>query len=149
MALKSMAQIAVRPRRAWLIATLAPALLATAGCSHHRRDSLRPVYGMPATAAPCTNCGSAAGSSTIVTEPPAGATPRALSSEPAIDVPPATSESTVPSLGSPAGSTRSSQRSALPERAPKAVIGNEPDLDMIPSQSIRPRAHKSRQLLYL
>ena len=77
MALKSMAQIAVRPRRAWLIATLAPALLATAGCSHHRRDSLRPVYGMPATAAPCTNCGSAAGSSTIVTEPPAGATPRA------------------------------------------------------------------------
>lgn len=140
MALKSMARIALRPP--WLIAIVALALLATAGCAGHRRASLRPVYSMPAAAsAPCTNCGS--GSSAIVTEPAAGAgsgaAPRPLSSEPAIDEPASSTESTVPSLGSPAGSARSSQRNVLPERAPKAVIGDEPDIDMIPSQSTRPR----------
>ena len=74
--------------------------------------------------------------------PPAGtgASSRSLSSEPAIDEPAGASESTVPSLGSPAGSTRSSQRNALPEPAPKASIGGEPDLDMIPSQSVKPRS---------
>lgn len=142
MALKLMARIAPRPRRPWLIAIVAQALLATAGCSHHR-DSLRPVYSMPAAAAaPCTNCGSGSGSSAIVTEPAAGvgtgAAPRALSSEPANEEPAGSTESTVPSLGSPAGSARSSQRNVLPERAPKAVIGDEPDIDMIPSQSTRP-----------
>ncbi|MGA7500247.1 MAG: hypothetical protein WBX00_26240, partial [Isosphaeraceae bacterium] len=131
MALKSMARIALRPRRTWLIAIVAQALLTTAGCSHHR-DSLRPVYSMPAAAsAPCTNCGSGSGSSAIVTEPAAGAgtgaAPRALSSEPAIEEPSGSTDSTVPSLGSPAGSARSSQRNVLPERAPKAVIGDEPD----------------------
>ena len=66
------------------------------------------------------------------------AAPGALSSEPAIDEPAGSTESTVPSLGSPAGSARSSQRNVLPEQAPKAVIGDEPDIDMIPSQSTRP-----------
>lgn len=144
MALKSMARIALRPRRAWLIAIVAPALLGVAGCSSHRRDSLRPVYSMPAATAPCTNCGSSAGSSAIVTEPAAGAAtgaaPRALSSEPAIDEPSAATESTVPPLGSPAGSGRSAQRNVLPEQAPKAVIGDEPELNMNPSQSTRPRS---------
>jgi N-acetylmuramoyl-L-alanine amidase len=144
MALKYNARIALRPRRAWLIAIVALALLAAAGCGYHRRDSLRPVYSMPAAAsAPCTNCGPGSGSSAVVTEPAAGAgpgaAPRALSSEPAIDEPAAATESTVPSLSSPAGSARSSQRNVLPERAPKAVIGDEPDIDMIPSQSTRPR----------
>ncbi|MGO8900837.1 MAG: peptidoglycan recognition family protein [Isosphaeraceae bacterium] len=143
MALKSMARIALRPRRTWLIAIVAQALLATAGCSH-RRDSLRPVYSMPAAAAaPCTNCGSGSGSGAIVTEPAAGAgtgaAPRALSSEPAINEPAGSTDSTVPSLGSPAGSARSSQRNALPERAPTAGIGDAPDIDMIPSQSSRAR----------
>ena len=143
MALKFMARIALRPRRPWLIAIVAQALLATAGCSHHR-ESLRPVYSVPAAAAaPCTNCGPGAGSSAIVTEPAAGAStgaaPRVLPSEPATGEPAGSTESTVPSLGSPAGSARSSQRNVLPERAPKAVIGDEPDTDMIPSQSTRPR----------
>ncbi len=145
MALEYMARIALRPRRAWLIAIVALALLAAAGCGYHRRDSLRPVYSMPAAAsAPCTNCGSGSGSSAVVTEPAAGAgpatAPRALPSEPAIDEPAAATESTVPSLGSPAGSARSSQRNVLPERAPKAVPGDEPAIDMIPSQSTRPRS---------
>ncbi len=131
------------PRPACLVATLALALLAIAGCSHHRRESLRPVYTMPqATAAPCTNCGSGAG--TVITQPAAGAgvgtSTRSLSSEPTIDEPAASTESTVPSLGSPTGSTRSSQRNALPERAPKAVIGDDPDADLLPSQSVRPRS---------
>jgi len=144
MPLKNVARIALRPRRAWLIAIVALALLAAAGCNGHRRDSLRPVYSMPAAAsAPCTNCGSGSGASAIVTEPAAGAgpatAPRALSSEPPIDEPAAATESTVPPLGAPAGSARSSQRNVLPERAPKAVIGDEPDIDMIPSQSTRPR----------
>ena len=144
MALKFIARIALRPRRAWLIASVALALLATAGCGSHR-DSLRPVYSMPAAAsAPCTNCGSGAGSSAIVTEPAAGAgtgaAPRALSSEPAIEEQAGSTDSTVPSPGSPAGSARSSQRNVLPERAPNAVIGDEPDIDMIPSQSTRPRS---------
>ncbi len=141
MALKVMARIALRPRRAWLIAIVALALLAAAGCNGHRRDSLRPVYSMPAAAAPCTNCGS--GSSAVVTEPAGGAgpatAPRALSSEPAIDEPAGSTESTVPSLGSPAGSARSSQRNVLPERAPQAMPGDQPDINMIPSQSTRPR----------
>jgi N-acetylmuramoyl-L-alanine amidase len=145
MALKSMALIALRPRRAWLIALAALALLATAGCGGHRRDSLRPVYSMPrAASAPCANCGSGSGSSAIVTEPGSSAgtvaAPRALSSEPAIDEPAGSTESTVPSLGSPAGSSRSSQRSVLPERAPKAMIGDEPDMDVVPSQSTRSRS---------
>ena len=144
MAPKFMARIALRPRRPWLMAIVALALLATAGCAGHRRDSLRPVYSMPAAAAaPCTNCGSGSGSSAIVTEPAAGtgtgAAPRPLSSEPAIDEPAGSTDSTVPSLGPPAGSARSSQRNVLPERAPKAVIGDEPDIDMIPPQSTRPR----------
>ncbi len=143
MALKNMARIALRPRRAWLFAIVALALLAGAGCGYHRRESLRPVYSMPAAApAPCTNCGSGSGSSAVITEPGGGAAaaPRALSSEPALDQPAAATESTVPSLGSPAGSSGSSQRNALPERAPKAVIGDEPDIDMVPSQSSRPRS---------
>ncbi len=145
MALKSMARIALRPRRAWLIAIVALALLGAAGCGGYHRDSLRPVYSMPAAAsAPCTNCGSGCGSSAVVTEPAAGAgpaaAPRALSSEPPIDEPAASTGSTVPSLGSPAGSDRSSQRNVLPERAPKAGIGDEPDIDMIPPQSTRPRS---------
>ena len=143
MALKYMARMELRPRRAWLIAIGAVAPLATAGCGNHR-DSLRPVYSMPAAAsAPCTNCGSGSGSGAIVTEPAAGAgpaaAPRALSSEPAIDEPAGATESTVPSLGSPAGSAPSSQHNVLPERAPKAVIGDEPDSDMIPSPSTRSR----------
>ena len=142
MALKSLARIALRPRRAWPVSAFLLALLATAGCSHHRRETLRPVYTMPqATAAPCTNCGS--GSGTIVTEPAAGAAgtaPRVLSSEPPINGPVNGTESSVPSLGSPtSGSSRSSQRSALPEQAPKATIGDDPDLGLIPSQSTRSR----------
>ena len=130
------------PRRERQIAIVALAMLAAAGCGSHRRDSLRPVYSMPpAASAPCTNCGSGSSSSPIVAEPAAGASaPRALSSEPTTDEPAGSTESTVPSLGAPAGSARSSQRNVLPERAPKAVIGDEPDLNMTPSQSTRPRS---------
>ena len=38
MALKEMAPIALRPRRAWLVAIVALTLLAAAGCGGHRRD---------------------------------------------------------------------------------------------------------------
>jgi hypothetical protein len=142
MALQEMAPIALRPNRAWLIALAAAALLATGGCGH-RRQSLRPVYTSPSTvSAPCTNCGSA--SSAVVSPAPAGSS-RSLMSEPTIDEPSAagTTESTVPSLDSPAGSNRSSQRGALPEPAPKASIGAEPDLDMLPAQSVKPRDSRS------
>jgi hypothetical protein len=143
MALQELAPIALRPRWAPLIAPAAAALLAAGGC-HHNRQSLRPVYAAPAAvSAPCTNCGSA--SSAVVSPAPAGSTSRPLSSEPTIDepAPSGTTESTVPSLGSPAGSARSSQREALPEPAPKATIGSEPDLDMLPAQSVKPRAPRS------
>jgi N-acetylmuramoyl-L-alanine amidase len=147
MALKVMALIPLRPRRASVIAAAALTLLAVAGCSGHRRTSLRPIYTSPATStgsAPCTNCGSGSGSATIINGSPlpagAGAPSRTLSSEPTIDETAGDTDSTVPSLGSPAGSSRSSQRNALPEPAPKASIGSEPDLDMIPSQSVKPRS---------
>ena len=139
MALQEMAPIALRPHRAWLIVLAAAALLAAGGCGH-RRQSLRPIYTSPSTvSAPCTNCGSA--SSAVVSPAPVGSSSRPLTSEPTIDEP-ATSgstESTVPSLGSPTGSTRSSQRDGLAEPAPKATIGSEPDLDMLPAQSVKPR----------
>jgi hypothetical protein len=143
MALQELAPIALRPRWALLITPAVAALLAAGGCNHNRQ-SLRPVYAAPAAvAAPCTNCGSA--SSAVVSPAPAGSTSRPLMSEPTIDEPAASgsTESTVPSLGSPAGSARSSQRGALPEPAPKATIGSEPDLDMLPAQSVKPRAPRS------
>ncbi len=150
MALKFMARIALRPPRVWLIGIVSLALLTTSGCgNHHRRATLRPVYTAPQTiAAPCTNCGAGAGSAPVITAPSSpggmGSTSRSLSSEPAIDEPAGgVTESSVPALGSQNGSSRSSQRSPLPERAPRASIGSEPDLNMIPSQSTRPRGTTS------
>jgi hypothetical protein len=143
MALQELAPIALRARRAMRIAPAVAALVAAGGC-HHNRQSLRPVYTAPSTvSAPCTNCGSA--SSAVVSPAPIGSTSRPLSSEPTIDepAPSGSTESTVPSLGSPAGSARSSQREALPEPAPKATIGSEPDLDMLPAQSVKPRASRT------
>jgi hypothetical protein len=135
MALQEMAPIALRPNRAWLFALAAAALFAVGGCGH-RRQSMRPVYAAPSTvAAPCTNCGTGSGA---VVSPAPGGSSRPLMSEPTIDEPAASgsTDSTVPSLGSPTGSTRSSN---LPEPAPKATIGSEPDLDMLPAQSVKPR----------
>ena len=145
MALKEMAPTLLRPCRASLVAATALTLLAAAGCSGHRRDTLRPVYTSPSTvSAPCTNCGTGSGSVPVINGPAlpagAGASSRTLSSEPTIDEPAGASESTVPSLGSPSGSNRSSQRNALPEPAPKASIGGEPELDVFPSQSVKPRS---------
>lgn len=147
MALREMAPILLRPRRVSLAVAAALTLLAAAGCNGHRRASMRPIYTSPSAStvsAPCTNCGSGSGSGPVINEAPlpagSGTSSRTLPSEPAIEEPAGASESTVPSLGSPAGSPRSSQRNALPEPAPKASIGNEPDLDMIPSQSVKPRS---------
>lgn len=142
MALQHLAPIALRPRRAWLIALAAAALLAAGGCGH-RRQSMRPVFRSPAAvAAPCTNCGSS--SSTVISPITGGSSSRSLSSEPIIDsdATSGASESTVPSLSSPTGSSRSSQRDALPEPAPKASIGAEPDLDMLPAQTVKPRSSR-------
>src|SRR5262245_27178029 len=102
MALQELAPIALRPRWALLFAPAVAVLIAVGACNHNRQ-SLRPVYRAPSTvSAPCTNCGSA--SSAVVSPAPPGATSRPLVAEPTIEEP-ATSgatESTVPSLGSPA-----------------------------------------------
>jgi hypothetical protein len=138
MAQTESATVGVRTHRAWLAAIAALALLAAAGCNH-RRQSLRPVYTSPAAvSAPCTNCGS--GSGAIITAPSAGgavSTPRALSSEPAIDseAPVGGTESSVPSLGPTSGSARSSLKSPLSEQPPKSSIGGDPDLDPYPSKA--------------
>ena len=138
MALKQLALIAPRPRRAWWITASLCGVIALAGCGAHRRESLRPIYSSRATvSAPCTNCGPGGGA--VVGSPAAGGgSSRALSSEPVIESPSGTTESTVPALEAPGGSARSTPRSSLPEEAPKASIGEEPTLDMIPSQSVKP-----------
>ena len=53
----------------------------------------------------------------------------------------------MPALDSPGGSARSSPSGSLPEEAPKASIGEEPTLDMIPSQSVKPRKAGSSLLV--
>ncbi|MBV8487850.1 MAG: N-acetylmuramoyl-L-alanine amidase [Planctomycetaceae bacterium] len=142
MALLTLARIALRPCRTRPLAVVALALFAASGCGSHRRDSLRPVYSAPATVrAPCTNCGQGAttGSGVIVSEPgatPSSSAPRSLSSEPQIEEPASSSESTVPPLGT--GSGRSTSRSAVPEPAPEAKPGEEPQLDSLRSQSLKP-----------
>src|SRR4051794_17846261 len=143
MALQEMAPIALRPERAWQIALAAAALLAADGCGH-RRQSLRPIYTSPSTvSAPCTNCGSASGA--VASPPPAGSTCRPLMAEPTVHDPArsGSTEPTAPGLGSPTGSTRPSQRGSLPEPAPNATIGSEPDLDMLPAQTVKPRSSTS------
>jgi hypothetical protein len=143
MARRESATVAARPHRAWLAAIAALALLAAGGCEHHRRQTLRPVYRAPAAvSAPCTNCGT--GSGAIVTTPGAVSTPRALSSEPAIDesAPAGGTESSVPSLGPTSGSARNSLRSPLPEQPPKASIGSDPSLDDLPSKSSPQRSSR-------
>ena len=137
MALREMAPILLRPHRARLVVVAALTLLAAAGCAatvvhrcvrftRHPSHRLGPVHQL--------RLGFRFGSRHHRTRAPrgAGSSSRTLSSEPAIDEPAGASESTVPSLGSPAGSPRSSQRNVLPEPAPKASIGGEPDLDMLP-----------------
>jgi len=147
MASNALARIALRPRRARPLAAAALALLAASGCGSHRRDTLRPVYAAPAAVrTPCTNCGqgTAAGSGVIVSEP--GSTsgspsPRGLSSEPQLDESVNSSESTVPPLGN--GSGRSTPRSAVPELAPEARPGEEPQqLDGVRSQSLKPSSSR-------
>src|SRR5262245_8137226 len=100
MALQEKAQIALRPRWAWLIAAAAPSIIAV-GCNH-RRQSLRPIFTAPAAvSAPCTNCGSGGGA---VIGAPSGVGSRPLSSEPALDDSlGGASESTVPSLAPTGG----------------------------------------------
>src|SRR5262249_49270762 len=89
-----------------------------------------------AVSPPCTNCGPGSGA---IVNTPAGSSSRVLSSDTAAEEPSGTVESTVPPLSPPAGSTRSS----VPEPAPKATIGEEPDIDMVPSQSVKPRGSPS------
>jgi hypothetical protein len=129
-----------RPRRAWLIVLAAALLLATGGCGeHHRRESLRPIFRRPSVvAAPCTNCGP--GSSAVVGQPIPGSPSRSLSSEPPIDGSSGgATESTVPQLEQPTSGTRSNGRSYLSEPAPKATIGDDPNIELQPSQSGKPR----------
>lgn len=139
MAVQYLALIALRARRAWWITASLLSVIALAGCGAHRRESLRPIYSSRATvSAPCTNCGTGGG--TPVGSPAAAAgSSRVLSSEPIIESPSGTTESNVPQLDSSGGSARSTPRSSLPEEAPRASIGDEPTLDMVPSQSVKPR----------
>lgn len=141
MALKQLAWIAPRPRRAGWVAAPLIAVLALGGCGNHsRRQALRPIFAAPRrVAAPCTNCGS---EGAVLGAPAAGVgSSRVLSSEPVIESPAGSTESTVPPLDAPAGpsSSGAAARGSLPEEAPKASIGEEPSLDMIPSQSVKPR----------
>jgi hypothetical protein len=136
MALKEMARIALRFRRAPWIAAAALALSAIAGCNCSRRETLRPIYAAPAAAAPaCTNCGSGSG---VIVNPPNGSSTRVLPSDSSVEEASGPTESTVPPLNAPAGSSRLSSPSNVPEPAPKATIGEEPGLDMAPSQSVKP-----------
>ena len=48
-------------------------------------------------------------------------------------------ESTVPQLEQPTSGTRSTGRNYLSEPVPKATIGEDPNLDVVPSQSVKPR----------
>ena len=113
MALKQLAAIALRLRRAWWFAALPVAVVALGGCGAHRRDSLRPVYTTPSTAgAPCTNCG--AGGGAVVNSPAAGSG----SSEPVIETPSGSTESNVPNVNAPAGAAQPPSRSSLPEERP-------------------------------
>ena len=133
MALKQSAPIGVRAAKAWTVAAVAGALLATTGCNH-RRSALRPVFSAPrSVAAPCTNCGE--GGSTIVDEPAAtiirggSSLDRApISSEPGVAIP-----SDVPPLDEPLiDRTPTSRSSSRPETPPKATIG-DPYLDELPA----------------
>jgi hypothetical protein len=136
MALKEMAQIALRFRWACWIAAAPMGLLVIAGCNGHRRETLRPIYAAPAAVSPpCTNCGPGA-----VVNAPGSSSSRVLSSDLAGEEPYGTSESTVPPLNAPSGSSRPSPPSNVPEPAPKASIGEEPDLNVVPSQPVRPRS---------
>lgn len=148
MALRKSAPIALRPHRAWRLAITVAPLLVAAGCgSLHRRSSLRPVYTAPAAvAAPCRNCGSGSASGAVLGPPAVGAPAgRSLSSEPVIEEPAGSIDSTVPSLDAPTGASRSQSSPRRnggtgSERAPSASIGDEPGLDMLPSQSVKPRS---------
>ncbi|MGC8643785.1 MAG: peptidoglycan recognition protein family protein [Isosphaeraceae bacterium] len=138
MALKQPALIAPRLQRAWWITASLCSVIALGGCGAHRRESLRPTYSSPATvSAPGTNCGTGGA---VIGAPAAGAgSSRALSSEPVIESPSGATESTVPPLEAPGGPAQASPRSSLPEEAPKASIGDEPSLEITPSQSGKAR----------
>lgn len=134
MVLNRQAPVAPRLRWRWQFGVAALSILAI-GCGH-RRQSLRPVFRSPAAiSAPCTNCGS--GSGAVITAPPASSG-RTLSSEPALDEPVGATESAVPSLEPSSGTARSSQGSGS-ERSPRATIGNEPELNMLPESAAKPK----------
>ncbi|QEH37259.1 N-acetylmuramoyl-L-alanine amidase [Aquisphaera giovannonii] len=129
--------IAVRPRHAARLIIAAMVVAAAAGCSH-RRESMRPIFTSPASvapAAPCTNCGSGGSArSGVVITPGASASGagRVLSSDSDLPGPSGAVESTVPPLSEP---TSTSKKSTLPEPAPKAEIGDVPDLRAYPTPS--------------
>lgn len=145
MALKQSAPIGVRAFKAWTVAAVAGALVATTGCNH-RRSALRPVFSAPrAVAAPCTNCGD--GGSAVVADP--GATiirgGAALDGAPTVSEPGGAIPSDVPPLDEPLiDRTPTSRSSSRPETPPKATIG-DPYLDELPdaaptsrSRSLKP-----------
>jgi|GEM_PF-993205 len=150
MASKQLAWIAPRAHAAWIAVAVVGAL-ATTGCKHHRRTALRPVFTSPgAVAAPCDNCGTSGGGSTIVREPAPilrdGGSSRGLSSEPTFSEPSGATDSSVPTLEAPSlDSFPTSRQSVPPEAPPKATIDREPDLDPVPSDS-RSQSTRSRSL---
>lgn len=139
MAPHKLAWIAPRAHAAWIAVAVVGAL-ATTGCNH-RRTALRPVFTSPgAVAAPCNNCGSSVGGSTIVREQApvvrGGASSRSLSGEPVFSEPAGATDSSVPNLDAPSlDSFPTSRQSVPPEAPPKATIDREPDLDPVPSRS--------------
>ena len=151
MALKEMAPILLRPRRACLVAAAALSLLAVAGCNGHRRESLRPIYTSPSTVSapapiaarvpvrfPSSRVVRPRGYGFVVPHPVVRAGHRRAGRCHRINGPVARLSGGIAPL---------SQRNALPEPAPKASIGSEPDLDMIPSQSVKPRSSASSFIL--
>jgi N-acetyl-anhydromuramyl-L-alanine amidase AmpD len=134
MALHPKAVIVVRSRRSWLVAVPMIAVSLAIGCSHNRQ-SYRPIYASPATAAPCTNCGSSSSAPAPVTTEEPGLAPAAPA--PALSGP--SSESTVPLLNGSGQPGTGQSRSSTVESMPKAQIGPDPGFDEVPSATSNPR----------
>ena len=119
MATSSQAPFALRARRT--IAVLLPAVViaAMAGCSHHRRSSMRPVYLRPSRACPSGDCGGMVVPST----------PSSL---------PSSSSSSLTPV--PSGTTTSEPSLIEPGSGPGASVNEVPPLSSTTSPPIAPAA---------
>jgi hypothetical protein len=125
MALEKLATAALRPQQIWRIVTAAVVALTTVGCGQHRQ-SYRPIYTTPPVSAPCTNCGP--GTTTTTDDsglPPAAAEPALPGS--------AGTDSSVPPLSGPSGTSAAPTRRSTVERPPNSRIDEEPGLNDVAS----------------